>query len=90
MKKSIRTESYKYLIFLVQQERKKKKIKQVELSNKLGMNDKYISTVETLDRRIDIIELWNICKEIGMDFVQLTETLNMQMEIEYKKESDSI
>lgn len=73
MKKTIHNESYKYLIFLLQQHRKAKKIKQVELSKLLGMNEKYISTVETLDRRIDVIELWNICNAIEMDFVELAK-----------------
>ena len=81
MKKTIHDETYKYLIFLLQNQRKSKKLNQVELSKLLDRNDKYISTIETLDRRIDIIELWEICNKLEFDFIEMSKVINEHLKL---------
>ncbi|MGD0663067.1 MAG: helix-turn-helix transcriptional regulator [Syntrophorhabdales bacterium] len=67
--KSIHDQSYKLLIASLKAARKGQRLTQAELAVKLGSDQTYVSKVETLERRIDVVELRSICKALSLDFV---------------------
>ena len=44
-------------------------VTQAALSEALGRNQSFISDIERGVRRIDTIELWQLCKALGLDVV---------------------
>jgi len=69
----------KFLI-LLKEIRQKKGIRQVELAAQLDVPQSFISKYESGERRLDILELRQICQLIGVsldDFIQkMEEKLN--------------
>lgn len=59
--KSIHNQDYLELIANLRNQRNIQKISQSELSKKLAKPQSYISKIECGDRRVDVIELINIC-----------------------------
>lgn len=68
------------LQILLRRIRQDKEIRQIELAEKLGVPQSFVSKYESGERRLDILEIRQICKKVGIsidDFVrQLEETLN--------------
>ena len=65
MEKSIYTDEYSLLLELLCELRRKSGVTQVELAEKLGQTQSFISKVERGDRRLDIIQLRTICQTLG-------------------------
>ena len=68
MEKSIRSEQYRRLIQLFRRMRENKGITQSDLAQLIGENQNFVSKVETLERRLDVIELRTMCEAIGVSF----------------------
>lgn len=79
MDKSIYSEKYKIAITLLREERKRAGISQVELAELLGESQSFVSKVERLDRRLDIIELYEFCNAIGVDFSRFCGQLHKKL-----------
>jgi len=69
----------KLLLFL-KEIRQKRRVTQVELAEKLGVPQSFVSKYESGERQLDILELRQICQLIGISFDnfvrQLEEKLN--------------
>lgn len=67
--KSIHDPRYVEMISHLKQVRKSKKVSQVELGERLRRDQKYVSKVESLVRRLDLIELcdWLDALEYNME-----------------------
>ncbi|HDL6713950.1 TPA: helix-turn-helix domain-containing protein [Yersinia enterocolitica] len=68
MKRDDRYENLQKLLIF---HRKKAGVTQKMLSEALGKPQSYISKYETGERRIDVIELIDICDELGVPFYNL-------------------
>ena len=68
------------LLKLLKRIRQEKGIRQIELADRLGVPQSFVSKYESGDRRLDILELRLVCKEIGIsleEFIrELEENLN--------------
>ena len=68
------------LLFLLKKIRQKNGITQVELAQKLGAPQSFVSKYESGERQLDILELRQICQLIGISFdnfvQQLEEKIN--------------
>jgi len=68
------------LLFLLKDIRQKHGVTQVELAEKLGVPQSFVSKYESGERQLDILELRQICQLIGISFDnfvhQLEEKLN--------------
>jgi len=76
MEKSIYSRQQKLLIGLLRQIRIEKNFTQMDLSKKLCQHQSFISKYESGERRLDLVELKFICKELGItliDFVKRFE-----------------
>jgi transcriptional regulator with XRE-family HTH domain len=73
--KSIKTESYRKMIKWIISQRLLSGFTQLELSEALSKPQSYISKIETLDRRIDIIETIDICNLLNVDVKELIDII---------------
>lgn len=69
MDKSIHSHLYHQVIGRLRSKREGKGVTQAQLADKLGVNQNFISKIETCDRRLDLIELRQICQVLGISFV---------------------
>jgi transcriptional regulator with XRE-family HTH domain len=64
------------LISLIREERESRQITQEQLASKLSVKQTVISKIETCERRLDFIELRQICIALGItpsDFINKFE-----------------
>jgi|LAHS01.1.fsa_nt_gb transcriptional regulator with XRE-family HTH domain len=66
MKKSIYDDEYRELIARLIEKRKSKGITQKQLAEKMGIDNTIISKAENCVRRLDVIELLNICRALDI------------------------
>ncbi|MEW4461317.1 helix-turn-helix transcriptional regulator [Roseibium algicola] len=64
---SLRSELYQRIITLLVQARKDAGLTQVELGNRLGLRQTFVSKFELGERRLDVAEFLEICRAIGTD-----------------------
>jgi transcriptional regulator with XRE-family HTH domain len=76
MGKSIGTPEQKRLLALLRHIRLDAGMRQVDLAEKLGQPQSYVSKYESGERRLDLLELRQICEAAGMSltkFVRIFE-----------------
>ena len=76
MEKTIYSREYSVVLRLLRAARDRAGITQVELAEKLGLTQSFVSKMERGDRRIDIVQLRTICGIYGLklsEFVQRFE-----------------
>lgn len=74
--KSIYTNEYAVVLKLLREARDRSGLTQIDLANKLGQTQSFVSKIERGDRRLDIIQLRSILRFLGMplaDFVSALE-----------------
>lgn len=69
MDKSIHSHLYHQVIGRLRSKREKIGVTQTQLAELLNVNQAFVSKVETCERRLDIIELHQICKVLNISFV---------------------
>ncbi len=69
--KSIYTQEYKFMLEWLAKQRQLAGISQQQLAEKLGKPQSYVSKFENSERRLDIIELIEICQAINSDPIEL-------------------
>jgi len=65
------------LFTLLKKNRQDRGIRQVELAEKLGVPQSFISKYESGDRRLDVLELRQVCDALGIslqEFIQQLES----------------
>jgi transcriptional regulator with XRE-family HTH domain len=55
---------------LLQGLRREAGLRQVELAERLGRSQSYVTKYETGERRLDLVELEQVCRALGADLVQ--------------------
>ena len=71
MPKSIHDQRYIEVISLMRQAREASGRTQGEIAQMLGRPQSYISKVETCERRIDVIELLQLCRVVGITLAEI-------------------
>lgn len=69
MDKSIHSHLYHQVIGRLRSKREMGGVTQAQLAELLNVNQAFVSKVETCERRLDIIELHQICKVLNISFV---------------------
>lgn len=67
MAKSIHSPEYAAVLRLLRQLREGAGLRQVDLAARLGRLQTFVSRYEVGERRLDVIELRTICRELGTD-----------------------
>ena len=85
MDKSIHSHLYHQVIGRLRSKREGKGVTQAQLADKLGVNQNFISKIETCDRRLDLIELRQICQVLGISFVDFVAEVERDILSKEKK-----
>lgn len=70
MEKSIYSKEYSLFLEHLRNAREEKGLTQIEVAEKIGQTQSFVSKVERGERRLDIIELREFCTAFGMPFVK--------------------
>src|ERR1044072_2094711 len=79
VKKNIRLNQQKKLLVLLRGVRVNAGLTQSELASRLGTDQTFISKYESGERRLDILELREVCQVIGIDFVAFIHRLDKDL-----------
>jgi transcriptional regulator with XRE-family HTH domain len=75
--KSVYRPEYKLMIETLRAVREGKGVTQTELSSRMGENydQTIISKIESFERRMDLIELWDYASALGIPFLKLVKRI---------------
>jgi len=79
VKKSIYKKEYKYFIEVFVEFRNKAGLLQTDLAKKLNVHQSYISKIETDQRRVDVIELREICYHLNTNLIEFASHLEKKI-----------
>lgn len=79
MEKSIHQKRYHTMIALLRGKREAIGMTQVQLAEKLKLSQTAVSKIETCERRLDVIELIDVCNAINVSFVDFFKELNLKL-----------
>ena len=77
--KSIFTTEYAVFRDLLRELRTEKRFTQVQLSAMLGMPQSFVSKYETGERRLDLIEVREVCKSLGTTLAAFAKQLEKRL-----------
>jgi transcriptional regulator with XRE-family HTH domain len=75
MSRSVFSEPYEVFLRALIEGRKTAQLRQVDLAERLGKPQSFISKYETRERRLDVVEFLMIAREIGLDPHQLIDQM---------------
>lgn len=73
MQKSIVSRDYKVFLRLFREAREKAMLTQVEVAEKIGQSQSFVSKCERGERRIDVVELRTYCLAFEISFAEFTK-----------------
>jgi ribosome-binding protein aMBF1 (putative translation factor) len=79
VKKNIRLDQQKRLLVLLRGIRVDAGLTQSELASRLARDQTFVSKYESGERRLDILELREVCQAIGNDFVTFIRRLDKDL-----------
>jgi transcriptional regulator with XRE-family HTH domain len=79
VKKNIRLNRQKKLLVLLRGIRVDAGLTQSELASRLAQDQTFVSKYESGERRLDILELREVCQAIGTDFVTFIRRLDRNL-----------
>ncbi len=80
MSKSIYSAEYEIFARRLREARVGAHLKQTELAERLGRTHSYVSRIETRQIRVDVIELREICRALGISFRTFMSDLEDEIE----------
>jgi transcriptional regulator with XRE-family HTH domain len=78
MDKTIRSREWGVLLALLRELRREAGLTQADLARRLGRPQSLVSDIESGQRRVDVVELRTICRELGLpldEFIRRWEQL---------------
>jgi transcriptional regulator with XRE-family HTH domain len=82
VKKNIRRDQQKKLLVLLRGIRVNAGLTQSELASRLSRDQTFVSKYESGERRLDLLELREVCRAIGTDFVTFIRKLDKELRSE--------
>ena len=79
VKKNIRLNQQKKLLVLLRAVRVEAGLTQSELASRLDTDQTFVSKYESGERRLDILELREVCQVIGIDFFAFIRRLDKEL-----------
>lgn len=79
MKKSIYTDEFAALAALLRETREAAGLTQVQLAQKIGTSQSFITKMEVGQRRLDLIQLRTVCQALGTTLPAFVTKLEAQM-----------
>jgi len=69
-----------FLWKLLRDIRKENQLTQIGLAEKLNRNQQYVSKYELGERRLDLLEIYDICNACGVTLAELVERLEPELQ----------
>ena len=85
VKKNIRLNQQKKLLVLLRGVRVDAGLTQSELASRLARDQTFVSKYESGERRLDILELRQVCQAVGTDFVSFIRKLDRELRSDFDK-----
>lgn len=79
MEKSIFTTEYASLLELLREVRQAAELTQVQLAERLGQSQSFVSKVEKGERRLDVIQLRTICQALNTSLPEFVARLEERL-----------
>jgi transcriptional regulator with XRE-family HTH domain len=79
MEKTIYSREYPVVLRLLRAAREKAGMTQVDLAEKLGLTQSFVSKIERGDRRLDIVQLRTVCKALGLPLLAFVKQLESEL-----------
>ncbi len=79
MEKSVTSEDYKVLLACLKEAREGAGLTQIEVAERLGLSQSQVSKCERGERRVDVIELREWCRAIGIGLPAFLRTLERHL-----------
>lgn len=79
MQKSIHSAPYRAFLALLRTERRRAGVTQVELARRLGAEQSFVSKCERGERRLDVVELRQVCAALGISFARFAAKLDKSL-----------
>lgn len=79
MKKSLYKKENEIFVQVFTELRNKKGLLQTDLAKKLNVHQSFISKIETGQRRVDIIELREICRQLNTNIVDFCKAFEKKI-----------
>jgi transcriptional regulator with XRE-family HTH domain len=73
--KGFQDSRYRDLIGLLVAERKRQGLSQEKLAERLGRHQQFVSRFEIGERRLDAVELLDICRELGLSAGKMLDAI---------------
>lgn len=78
--KTIHTNRYRRLVTLLIEARKEAELTQEEVADRLGRSQSHVASIESGGRRLDIIELIDLCAVLRIDPVKTVKEISAVQE----------
>lgn len=76
---SIYSDSYQLLLDLLVEARKAVPLTQTQVAERLGKPQSFVSKYERGERRLDVIEFIEVCRQLGVEPEKLIQRLEAQL-----------
>lgn len=73
MQKSLNTKNHKALLKLLRTVREAAGLRQIDVANRLGQPQSFVSKYESGERRLDLLELERVCEACDIRLINLVE-----------------
>ena len=80
MNKTIHSRDYAVLLELIREARATAGLTQVQLAEKLGQSQSFVSKMELGDRRLDVVQLRTVCLAVGTTLIAVVTRLEQRLE----------
>ncbi len=77
MRKSTHTAPYRRLLAALKKARQDAGLNQVQVAARLGRHQSFVSKIESGERRLDVIELAQLCRVYRKDLLQFIKSLEL-------------
>jgi transcriptional regulator with XRE-family HTH domain len=71
MSSSVLEDAYSAFVCALVEERRRAGVTQVELADRLGKRQQYVSNIERCGRRLDVLEFYKYARALGVDPAEL-------------------
>ncbi|SCY47122.1 helix-turn-helix domain-containing protein [Microvirga guangxiensis] len=82
LSKSTHTTRYQRLLKLIIEARSEANLTQAKVADRLGKAQSQIASIESGGRRLDVVELLDLCEVIGLDPVKVVKVLRDTKEVD--------
>jgi transcriptional regulator with XRE-family HTH domain len=80
MEKSIHSAEYAVFLRLFRETRRRAGLTQIDLAQRVGQTQSFVSKCERGERRIDVVELRTFCRAFGLNLKQFVSSLERAVE----------